>query len=487
MTIGPTVDQASLRMVSIFPKSPSFPDTMDTMSEFQNPWPAPLATRPLSATVTIPGSKSLSNRYLILAAMGRRPVTLVGLLRSRDTDLMMGALRSLGVEFQVDSNDETTVCVIPPSSGRFTGDVDVYCGLAGTVMRFVPGLAMFADGPVRFDGDAQAYARPMKPVLDGLEQLGAHIEYHGEPGRLPFTLTPPVASDGMHAPAHTVSIDASGSSQFISGLLLIGARLSGGLGLHHTGDHLPSLPHIRMTVADLRSAGVTVDVDVEHHRWRVHPGSVQLPDRVMVEPDLSNAAPFLGAALIAGGTVSVPYWPRETTQPGGLLPGILQAMGAEITWDGRPWSEATTGENAPAAATLTVRGDGMIRGLGRFDMSAAGEIAPSIAALAALADAPTQLVGIAHLRGHETNRLAALVTEIRRIGAEAEELEDGIEIRPVPRERLHGAVMETYADHRMATFAAMIGLTVPDIAVVDVATTRKTIPDFVGLWSAMLD
>ena len=474
-------------MVSIFPKSPSFPDTMDTMSEFQNPWPAPLATRPLSATVTIPGSKSLSNRYLILAAMGRRPVTLVGLLRSRDTDLMMGALRSLGVEFQVDPDDETTVRVVPPSSGRFTGDVDVYCGLAGTVMRFVPGLAMFADGPVRFDGDAQAYARPMKPVLEGLEQLGARIEYHGEPGRLPFTLTPPVASDGTNVPTHAVSIDASGSSQFISALLLIGARLSNGLELHHTGDHLPSLPHIRMTVADLRSAGVIVDVDEEHHRWRVHPGPVQLPDRVVVEPDLSNAAPFLGAALIAGGTVSVPYWPRETTQPGGLLPGILQTMGAEMTWDGRPWSEATTGEDAPAAATLTVRGDGMIRGLGRFDMSAAGEIAPSIAALAALADAPTQLVGIAHLRGHETNRLAALVTEIRRIGAEAEELADGIEIRPVPREQLHGAVMETYADHRMATFAAMIGLTVPDIAVVDVATTRKTIPDFVGLWSAMLD
>lgn len=475
-------------MVSIFPKSPSFPDTMDTMSEFQNPWPAPLATRPLSATVTIPGSKSLSNRYLILAAMGQHPVTLVGLLRSRDTDLMMGALRSLGVEFQVDPDDETTVRVTPPSSGRFTGDVDVYCGLAGTVMRFVPGLAMFADGPVRFDGDAQAYARPMKPVLDGLEQLGAHIEYHGEPGRLPFTLTPPVASDGMHAPAHTVSIDASGSSQFISGLLLIGARLPGGLELQHTGDHLPSLPHIRMTVADLQSAGVAVDVDEEHHRWRVHPGSVQLPDSVMVEPDLSNAAPFLGAALIAGGTVSVPYWPRETTQPGGLLPGILQAMGARIEWNDGPWSEGVAAaEDAPVAATLTVSGNGVIHGLGRFDMSAAGEIAPSIAALAALADAPTQLVGIAHLRGHETNRLAALVTEIRRIGAEAEELADGIEIRPVPREQLHGAVMETYADHRMATFAAMIGLTVPDIAVVDVATTRKTIPDFVGLWSAMLD
>ena len=182
LTIVPTVDQASLRMVSIFPKSPSFPDTMDTMSEFQNPWPAPLATRPLSATVTNSRSKSLSNRYLILAAMGQHPVTLVGLLRSRDTDLMMGALRSLGVEFQVDPDDETTVRVTPPSSGRFTGDVDVYCGLAGTVMRFVPGLAMFADGPVRFDGDAQAYARPMKPVLDGLEQLGAHIDTTGSRG-----------------------------------------------------------------------------------------------------------------------------------------------------------------------------------------------------------------------------------------------------------------------------------------------------------------
>ena len=475
-------------MVNTFGKSVPLPDTMDAMSEFQNPWPAPLATRPLAATVTIPGSKSLSNRYLILAAMGLRPVTLVGLLRSRDTDLMMRALQALGVDFRIDPDDATTVQVVPPASGRFTGDVDVYCGLAGTVMRFVPGLALFADGPVRFDGDAQAYARPMKPVLDGLEQLGAHIEYHGEPGRLPFTLTPPVASDGTDAPAHTVAIDASGSSQFISGLLLIGARLPDGLELRHTGDHLPSLPHIRMTVADLRAAGVTVDADEEHHCWRVHQGLVQLPERVVVEPDLSNAAPFLGAALIAGGTVSVPYWPRETTQPGGLLPRILQAMGARIEWNDGPWSEGVaTAEDAPVAATLTVSGNGVIHGLGRFDMSAAGEIAPSIAALAALADAPTQLVGIAHLRGHETNRLAALVTEIRRIGAEAEELEDGIEIRPLPREQLHGAVMETYADHRMATFAAMIGLTVPDIAVVDVATTRKTIPDFVGLWSAMLD
>lgn len=474
-------------MVSTFLTSASFPDTMDGMSEFQNPWPAPVSVHPLSATVPIPGSKSLSNRYLILAALGERPITLLGLLRSRDTDLMMGALESLGVRCVPDPDEPTTVRVTPPASGRFRGDVDVYCGLAGTVMRFVPGLAMFADGPVRFDGDAQAYARPMKPILDGLEQLGARIEYHGEPGRLPFTLTPPATFGDIDAQTCAVSIDSSGSSQFISGLLLIGARLSGGLELHHTGDHLPSLPHIRMTVADLRTAGVSVEADEEHHCWRVSPGEIQLPERVVVEPDLSNAAPFLGAALIARGSVSVPYWPHETTQPGGLLPGILQAMGARIEWNGKPWTEDRIADGGvPAAATLTVHGDGMIHGLGRFDLSAAGEIAPSIAALAALADAPTQLVGIAHLRGHETNRLAALVTEIRRIGAEAEELPDGIEIRPVPRERLHGAVMETYADHRMATFAAMVGLTVPDIAVVDVATTRKTIPDFVGMWTAML-
>lgn len=478
-------------------------ERMNATMQAHNPWRAPLAGRPLDATVVIPGSKSLSNRYLILAALGGQPVTLVGLLRSRDTELMMGALESFGVRCEPDDAEPTTVRVVPPADGRFHGGTDVYCGLAGTVMRFVPGLAMFADGPVRFDGDAQAYARPMGPVLDGLEQLGARIEYHGEPGRLPFTITPPTSTappdGGTGAGPATVSIDASGSSQFISGLLLIGSRLPGGLRLVHTGERLPSLPHIRMTVDDLRRAGVRAEADEAARRWSVHPGAVQLPDTVVIEPDLSNAAPFLGAAMIAGGSVSVPHWPRRTTQPGGLLPGILQRMGAHVTWNAMAWDgdgpavgtgdaagDAATAANAPDAGTLTVTGDGAIHGLGRFDLSAAGEIAPSIAALAALADSPTQLVGIAHLRGHETNRLAALVAEIRRIGAQADELEDGIAIAPAPRGRLHGATMETYADHRMATFAAMIGLAVPDVDVVDVQTTSKTIPDFVGMWTAML-
>lgn len=450
------------------------------MSEHETLWPAPVAVRPLDATVTVPGSKSLSNRYLILAALGQRPVTLVGLLRSRDTELMMGALEALGVRCEADPADATgtTVTVTPPASGRFTGNADVFCGLAGTVMRFVPGLALFADGPVRFDGDEQAYARPMKPVLDGLAQLGARIEYHGQNGRLPFTITPPPATaDAGEKPA-MVSIDASGSSQFISGLLLIGARLDGGLELHHTGEKTPSLPHIRMTVADLVSAGVDASADEAARVWRVAPSAVQLPERVVVEPDLSNAAPFLGAALIAGGTVRVPNWPETTTQPGGLLPGYLEAMGARVSF---PTDAAGT-----RYCEVSGPADGIIRGLGDFDLTAAGEIAPSLAAVLVFADKPTRMIGIGHLRGHETNRLEALVNEIRRVGGQARELPDGLEITPVTPGELHGADMETYADHRMATFAAMLGLRIPDIQVRNVATTRKTLPDFVGMWSSMI-
>lgn len=447
---------------------------MGRMSETKHEslWAAPTPDGPIDATITIPGSKSLSNRYLILAALGSKPVTLVGLLRSRDTELMMGALEALGVTCAVDPDNDTTVTVTPPASGRFRGNVDVFCGLAGTVMRFVPGLALFADDAVRFDGDEQAYARPMKPVLDGLEQLGATIEYHGEEGFLPFTVTPPKALPDSLA---KVSIDSSGSSQFISGLLLVGSRLPAGLELTHTGERTPSLPHIRMTVADVNGAGGHATADEAHHLWSVEHGELQLPERVVVEPDLSNAAPFLGAALIAGGRVRVPHWPVETTQPGGLLPGYLEAMGAHITFPE---------ENG--VRYCAVESDGSIHGLGDFDLTAAGEIAPSLAAILVFADKPTNMIGIGHLRGHETNRLAALVTEITRIGGQAAELPDGIAITPVPADRLHGAVMETYADHRMATFAAMVGLKVSGVDVVDVETTRKTLPDFVGMWNRLL-
>ena len=446
-------------------------------------WQAPSCNTPLNATVNIPGSKSLSNRYLILAALGSKPVVLKGLLRSRDTELMINALSVFGVKCDFLSEDGTTVCVIPPKNGVFNVDNNavVNCGLAGTVMRFVTALALFANNCVKFDGDEQAYARPMKPVLDGLEQLGAKIVYHGNVGFLPFSVTPPKNLESYSVncaqnPSNNrvIRIDSSSSSQFISALLLIASRIPGGLQIEHIGSKLPSMPHIQMTMEDVRKAGGVVDMP-KSGVWRIKEHDLTLPHEVVVEPDLSNAAPFIGAALIAGGCVKIPNWPLKTTQPGGLLPGILEQMGAKIVFE----------HSAADSSTLCVTGSGKIHAIKSLDLSAAGEIAPSIAAILAFADGVSELHGIAHLRGHETNRLSAIVTELNRVGIGAEELDDGIRI--IPSKNMHGEVMETYADHRMATFASMLGLRISNIRVKNIATTRKTIPDFPGMWNKMLE
>lgn len=418
-------------------------------------WTAPLATGALDATVPVPGSKSLTNRYLVLAALADAPTTLHGALASRDTELMTAALEALGAS-RVAWEGADTVQVGPLTSTSAPARVD--CGLAGTVMRFLPPVAALADRRVAFDGDPQARVRPMGPVLRALQALGARVDDDGR-GTLPFAVHGPVRGG-------SVDVDASGSSQFVSGLLLSGARMPAGLTVRHTGATLPSLPHIEMTVAVLRAAGVAVD-DSRPEIWQVAPGPVA-GGEVRVEPDLSNAAPFLCAALVAGGIVRVPGWPESTTQPGALLPELLTAMGATVQLD---------------AGTLVVSGTGAVHGVD-VDLRAAGELAPTIAALAVLADSPTRLRGIAHIRGHETDRLAALATEITRIGGQAEQTADGLVVTPRP---LHGAVWETYHDHRMATAGALIGLRVPDVEVVDVATTRKTLPDFVGMWTAMLE
>ncbi|GAA3815071.1 3-phosphoshikimate 1-carboxyvinyltransferase [Cellulomonas soli] len=432
-------------------------DPTTTTSGTRPVWSAPGADHPLDALVEVPGSKSLTNRYLVLAALADSPSRLRGALRSRDTLLMADALGHLGARVdQVDGAPGDWLVTPGPVHGGTT----IACGLAGTVMRFLPAVAALADGDVRFDGDTEALARPMGPVLTALRTLGVRVDEHGQEGRLPFTVHGRGGLVGGH-----VDVDASGSSQFVSGLLLAAARFERGLTIRHTGPTLPSLPHIEMTVAVLRAAGVQVD-DSRPAIWQVAPGPVAGRD-VRVEPDLSNAAPFLCAALVAGGTVRVPGWPTSTTQPGGLLPGILTRMGATTSLDGD---------------VLSVSGTGQVHGLD-LDLSAAGELAPTIAALAALADSPTRLRGIAHLRGHETDRLAALATEITRLGGRAEQSADGLVITPQP---LTGAVWRTYADHRMATGGALIGLRVPGVRVEDVATTAKTIPDFVGLWTAML-
>ncbi|MGC0143258.1 3-phosphoshikimate 1-carboxyvinyltransferase [Pseudactinotalea sp. Z1732] len=422
-------------------------------------WAAPLATLGLDATVVIPGSKSLTNRYLPLAALAEEPTTITGALRSRDADLMIGALRSLGTTITIGEQDPTSISITP---GQLQGGVRIDCGLAGTVMRFIPPIAALATGPVHLDGDAAARSRPMGPVLTALADLGVALGGEQDPPQfLPVTVHGAGAVAGGQ-----VQIDAAASSQFVSALLLAAPRFTSGLTLRHVGSVLPSQPHIDMTVAALRERGVVVD-DTTAGQWRVEPGPIA-GGHVAVEPDLSNAAPFLAAALVAGGQVRIPHWPARTTQPGALLPEFLTAFGGQVNLDDD--------------GVLTARGGGTLAPVD-LDLSQAGELTPALAALAALAPGRSRLRGIAHLRGHETDRLAALVTEITRLGGRAEETEDGLiidggDLRP--------AVLRTYHDHRMAMFAAIIGLAVDGVGVVDVATTAKTVPGFATMWHSML-
>ncbi|MFK4036540.1 3-phosphoshikimate 1-carboxyvinyltransferase [Nonomuraea wenchangensis] len=421
-------------------------------------WPAPTAAAPVSAAVPLPGSKSVTNRALVLASLAEGPGVVRRALRSRDADLMVAALRALGARLEPSAETPASVDwhVTP---GPIRGGAAVDAGLAGTVMRFVPPIAALADGPVSFDGDPHARKRPMGPILDALRALGARVDNDA----LPFTISGPLTGG-------EVTLDASGSSQFVSGLMLSAARFAKGVTIRHAGPPVPSQPHIRMTVQMLRAAEVVVD-DSEPDVWRVEPGPIAARD-VTVEPDLSNAAPFLAAALVTGGTVTIPAWPRVTTQPGDALRGLLTSMGATVARD----------EHADAA-DLVVTGTGEITGIDA-DLREVGELTPTIAALAALATTPTRIRGVAHLRGHETDRLAALATEINRLGGDAEETDDGLIIRPRP---LRGGVFHSYDDHRMATAGAVIGLRVPGVEVENIATTAKTLPEFVRMWTAMLE
>ncbi|MGH3780002.1 MAG: 3-phosphoshikimate 1-carboxyvinyltransferase [Pseudonocardiaceae bacterium] len=419
------------------------------------PWAAPLARGPVRATVTVPGSKSITNRALLLAALSGTGGTIRGALRSRDTDLMAGALRAMGVPVSTGRGDELDVA----AHSGLRGGATVDCGLAGTVMRFVPPLAALAQGPVRFDGDEQARKRPMSAVLGALRALGCRIDgdalpfvLHGVPGR----------------PGGEVRIDASGSSQFVSGLLLSAAGYHGGITIHHDGPPIPSRPHIEMTVQMLAARGVEVDTDGATW-WAVSPGAVTGGDHD-VEPDLSNATVFLAAAAVTSGQVTVTGWPRRTTQAGDTIRPVLAEMGCEVDFDERG---------------LTVSGPDRLEGVDA-DLHDVGELTPTITALAALASGPSRLRGIAHLRGHETDRLAALAIELGALGSDIRETPDGLEIHPQPLRAEPGRPWGAYADHRMATAGAILGLVVPGIAVDDIAATTKTLPDFPARWSAML-
>jgi 3-phosphoshikimate 1-carboxyvinyltransferase len=419
-------------------------------------WPAPLATNPVQATVSVPGSKSQTNRALVLAALAtpQGSSTVTGALRSRDTDLMIGALQTLGVALDGSGTELSVSGAIAPAPSA-----TIDCGLAGTVLRFLPPVAALSSQTVTFDGDEQARSRPIAVLLDALRSLGVEIDGDS----LPFSVRGAGSVTGG-----TVEIDASASSQFVSGLLLSGAAFTDGLTIVHTGESVPSAPHVAMTVSMLRDAGVDVD-DTQANVWRVAPGPIA-PRHWAIEPDLSNAVPFLAAAVVSGGVVRLTGWPRVSTQPADAIIAILEKLGSVVR---------------QSDTYLEVQGSD--RGYNGFDVDLheVGELTPAVAVLAALAkeDSVSRLSGVAHLRGHETDRLAALTAEINGLGGHCEETPDGLLIAAQP---LGGGVWRSYADHRMATAGAIVGLAVDGVEVEDIATTAKTLPNFPQMWADML-
>jgi 3-phosphoshikimate 1-carboxyvinyltransferase len=413
---------------------------------------------PINAKISIPGSKSATNRALILAAIAKTPSRLRKPLSSRDADLMVKGLQSLGCKIDEIKTEQGFDYQITPQ--KLSGPTQIDVGNAGTVMRFLPPIASLATGLVHFDGDARSHERPLEPVIKALEQLGASIE-HGNKYRLPLTINGSGEIKGGE-----VEVDASASSQFISALMLLGPATKNGLTIRNIGKSLPSMPHIEMTIQMLRQFGATVEIG--ENSWVVASGDL-LGQDLTIEPDLSNAAPFMAAAMVCGGSVEILDWPKSTSQPGDQLRDIFAKMGARI-------EQSSDG--------LKISGSGKINGID-IDLHDVGELTPSIAAVAALASSPSTLRGIAHLRLHETDRLAALANEINNLGGDVTEGPGELLIKPA--KLFASQIFKSYEDHRMATAGAIIGLAVKDLIVENIETTKKTLPDFPGMWQEMLN
>lgn len=438
----------------------------DVLSDGSQHWQAPQSGGPVTGELQIPGSKSLTNRELVLAALAEGPSTIRRPLHSRDSKLMIEALKSLGAGIAEVPGDGAFGPDWRITPGELIGSTTIDCGLAGTVMRFMPPVASLALGPTTFDGDEGARRRPMATTISSLRALGVDVADEGR-GSLPFT----VHGTGK-VTGGALTIDASSSSQFVSGLLLSAARFEQGLDLTHSGERLPSLPHIEMTIEVLKSRGVEVD-SPEVGRWVVKPGPIQAID-VQIEPDLSNAAPFLAAAVVTGGSVTISGWPSSTTQVGNDLLEILPLFGAKVSREG---------DKVTVSGALDSEGNHSVSGI-TLDLTTGGELAPAIVAIAALASSPSTITGIGHIRHHETDRLAALANEINKLGGKVTELEDGLHIEPAV---LHGGLWLSYEDHRMATSGAIIGLVVPGVEIDNIGTTSKTLPEFPEMWQELVE
>ena len=418
----------------------------------------------LDAVVTPPGSKSITNRALILSALANGKTTLTGALASEDTQVMFDGLRQLGLF--LDGNTQKRQIEI--HGGRFPHrQADIYVGNSGTTARFLTAVLAFADqraGDVsppiyRIHGKPRMHQRPIKDLVDALNALGGNVTYEAEEGFPPLLI-----GKSRQEYVQTVSIPGSVSSQFLTALLLaspLAAKVSD-VKIGVTGE-LVSKPYIEMTVQMMQSFGVTVETDAHFRSFRIAKGATyQSPGTYRIEPDASAASYFFAAAAICGGSVTVQGLSKHCLQGDVVFAECLEQMNCEVTWK----------EDSITVCRLPER---PLRGIS-VDMNSISDTAQTLAVVALFAEGATEIKNIKHVRFKETDRIADLATELRRFGATVEERQDGLRI--IPPETLLPATVQTYDDHRMAMSFAVAGLRLPGVVICDPDCTQKTFPDF---------
>jgi 3-phosphoshikimate 1-carboxyvinyltransferase len=439
-------------MTATFPP-PAYPDVLA---------PRP-AAGPIDATVAVPGSKSITNRALLVAALADGPSELTGALHSDDTRYMAAALNALGVP--VETDEVGARFVVQGGGGTFpVAAGDLFVGNAGTAMRFLTAALPLGRGFYRIDGVPRMRQRPIQPLLGALRDLGADAA--SELG----TGCPPVVVRAGGLPGGRCAMAGNASSQYFSALLLVGPYAARGIEVEVVGD-LVSKPYLPMTAAVMAAFGVAAELDTA--AWRrlaVRPGQRYTGRAYAVEPDASNASYFFAAAAVTGGRVRVEGLGRRSTQGDLRFVDVLAAMGATV-------------EETDAAVEVRGPAGGRLRGVD-LDLGAISDTAQTLAAIAPFAEGPTTIRGVAHARLKETDRVAAMATELRRLGQEVEEFPDGLRIVPRP---LLPADVSTYDDHRMAMSFAVAALRAPGLRLRDPGCVAKTFPDFFQRLDALVD
>jgi 3-phosphoshikimate 1-carboxyvinyltransferase len=421
------------------------------MMEYPDKLPIVPFAKPPSAVAQVPGSKSITNRALVLAALSGQACNLQGALRSEDTEVMVAGLQRLG--FKVTANWDQERIRVERHEGRDiipAGGADLFVANSGTTMRFLTAMVALGRGRFRLDGVPRMRERPIDDLLAGLRQLGVAARSENN------NSCPPVLIDAHGLGGGRVEVKGDVSSQFLSAVLLAAPKARCDVQIEWRGPHV-SVPYVEMTCAMMRQFGVQVDAAMPESFFVPAPQSWGIAEYT-IEPDASAASYFWAAAAITGGRVTVGGIPEQSLQGDVDFTPKLADMGCRVE---------------RCSAGITVHGR-PLHGID-VDMNAISDTVMTLAAVACFADGPTTIRNVAHIRHKETDRLAALATELRRVGAEVEEFADGLRIVPRP---LHGATIRTYNDHRMAMSMALIGLRVPGIVIEEPACVAKTYPGF---------